>query len=171
MEEASQGEEVAEGGRRLEDVTHRIRESFRYAIYTRQSSEPRDGLSSCEAQFHTCLTFAQAEADGAWIGERFDDEGVSGATLSRPAMNRLRDRLKAGDIKRVYAVALDRLSRSVRDTSALLDEFERLGIEMRLVHQPELGTVAEQNFLRHILASFAQFEREMIASRIAESRA
>lgn len=145
----------------------------RYAIYTRQSTEPRDGLSSCEGQFQVCLDFARSEArpGDEWIGERFDDEGVSGRTLDRPALNRLRERVQAGDIKRVYAVALDRYSRTVTDTVQLLDEFERAGVEVHVAHQPELCSAPESRLLRHILASFAQFEREIIAARIAETRA
>jgi len=53
----------------------------------------------------------------------------------------------------------------------LFDEFESVGVAIRLVHQPELSSGPESRLLRHILASFAEFEREMIASRIAETRA
>lgn len=144
-----------------------------FAIYTRQSTEPRDGFSSCEAQFQVCLDFAIAAGwpDDKWVGERFDDQGYSGASLDRPAMNRLRELVRSGGIDRVCAVALDRFSRSVRDTVLLLEELERAGVEMHIVHQPQLGSSSESRFLRHILASFAQFEREIIASRIAETRA
>lgn len=147
--------------------------TFRYAIYTRQSAETRDGLSSCEGQFQTCFDFANAQAGplDEWIGERFDDEGVSGRRTDRPALNRLRQCIRVGLINRVYAVALDRLSRSLTDTVVLLDEFERAGVELHLVHQPQLGSAPEARLLRHILASFAQFEREIISSRIAETRA
>jgi len=145
----------------------------RFVIYTRQSTEPRDGLSSCEAQFQTCMDFAQAESrsGAAWIGERFDDEGVSGRTLDRPGLHRLRERVRTGDVDVVYAVAMDRLSRTLRDVVVLFDEMESLGVVVRLVHQPELSSGPESRLLRHILASFAEFEREMIASRIAETRA
>jgi hypothetical protein len=42
----------------------------RFAVYTRQSTEPRDWFSPCEAPFQTCLQFANAEAGGEnkWIG-------------------------------------------------------------------------------------------------------
>lgn len=145
----------------------------RFAIYTRQSSEPKDGLSSCEAQFHVCMDAARAMShpDDEWIGERFDDEGVSGRTLDRPALNRLRQRVREGDIDRVHATALDRWSRSLSDTALLFDEFERAGVEVHVVSIPELGVGPESRLLRHILASFAQFEREIIVSRISETRA
>jgi len=143
-----------------------------YAIYTRQSTESQDGLSSCEAQFHLCLDVARAESrpGDAWIGERFDDEGVSGRILDRPALNRLRQRVRDGAVDRVYVLALDRLSRSLTDSTRLFAEFEQTGVEMHVAHLPELSSLPERRLLRHIMASFAQFEREIIATRIAETR-
>lgn len=57
-----------------------------YTIYTRQSVEKLADFSSCEALFHTCRDFVSAFHDPRphWCGQRFDDEGQSGATLDRP---------------------------------------------------------------------------------------
>lgn len=146
---------------------------IRYAIYTRQSSDSLQDFSSCQVQFMTCEDFARqtGEANLHWIGERFDDEGYSGVTLDRPAMRKLRKVIELGGLDRVYVAAIDRLTRNMRDAVVLLDELDRAGVELRLVHQPELTSGPEYRFLKHVLAAFAQFEREMIASRIAESRA
>jgi DNA invertase Pin-like site-specific DNA recombinase len=102
---------------------------IRYAVYTRQSADPTDDLGSCEVQLNTCRDTAQAagEPNLHWIGQRFDDEGQSGATLDRPAMRRLRKVIDLGGIDRLYAVALDRLSRSMRDAVILLDELDFAG--------------------------------------------
>ena len=146
---------------------------IRDAIYTRQSVSRDDDPGSCDVQFMTCREFARAEGEPGlhWTGQRFDDEGCSGATLDRPAMRRLRKVIDLGGIDRLYAVALDRLTRNMRDAVVLLDEFERAGVELRLVHQPELTSGPETRFIRHVLAAFAEFERDMIAARIADSRA
>ncbi len=146
---------------------------IRYAIYTRQSVEKLADFSSCEAQFHTCRDFVNALNDQRlrWCGQRFDDEGQSGATLDRPAMRKLRKVVDLGGIDRIYAVALDRLTRSMRDAVLLLDEFDKAGVDVHFVHQPELTFGAQGRFIRHVLAAFAEFERDMIATRIAESRA
>ena len=151
----------------------RANNGIRYAIYTRQSVEKDDRLSSCEVQFMTCRDFACAagEANLHWTGQRFDDDGYSGATLDRPAMRKLRKVIDLGGIDRLYAVALDRLTRSMRDAIVLLDELDKAGVALRLVHQAELTSGPENRFLRHVLAAFAEFERDMIATRIAESRA
>ena len=146
---------------------------IRYAIYTRQSVKKLSDFSSCEAQFHTCRDFAGATGEPGlqWCGQRFDDEGQSGATLDRPGMRKLRKVIDLGGVQRVYAVALDRVTRRMRDAIVLIDEFEKAGVEVRFVHQPELAFGAGGRFLRHVLAAFAEFERDMIAERIAESRA
>ncbi len=86
-------------------------------------------------------------------------------------MRKLRKVIDLGSIDRVYAVALDRVTRNMRDAVVILDEFERAGVELRFVHQPDLTSGPQDRFLKHVLAAFAEFERDMIATRIAESRA
>ena len=99
---------------------------IRYAIYTRQSVEKLADFSSCEAQFLTCRDFVNAMNDPLlhWCGQPFDDEGQSGSTLDRPAMRKLRKVVDLGGIDRIYAVALDRVTRSMRDAVVLLEEFD-----------------------------------------------
>lgn len=98
----------------------------RFAIYTRQSAEPRDGLSSCEGQFQTCLDFARAAGwlDEGLIAEHFEDQGGSGSRLDRPALKRLRQLVKTGAIGRVCAVALDRIARIGRFLSSPVQSIE-----------------------------------------------
>ncbi len=93
---------------------------IRYVIYICQSVDKADEFSSCEAQFMTCRDFAAGPGEPGlyWIGQRFDDEGRSGATLGRPAMARLRLLVEEGGIHRPYAVALDRLLRNLREALA-----------------------------------------------------
>jgi DNA invertase Pin-like site-specific DNA recombinase len=104
------------------------------------------------------------------IAERFDDEGYSGATLGRPALDRLLAHVSRGLVDRVIVHRLDRLSRSLRDCAKLLHEFRRLEVGLIVVTAPELGYSAQDSFMLNILASFAEFEREMIAARIADTR-
>ncbi|MBM3812459.1 MAG: recombinase family protein [Acidimicrobiia bacterium] len=145
----------------------------RCAIYTRQSVSSDDGLSSCQVQFQACESLVRSQRSVGWIllPERFDDEGYSGATTERPALQRLLALVRARKVELVVIHRLDRLSRSVLGCATLLDEFRKFGIRLVIVSAPELGHHAHDGFLMNILASFAEFEREMIAARIAESRA
>jgi DNA invertase Pin-like site-specific DNA recombinase len=105
------------------------------------------------------------------LPQRFDDDGYSGASLERPGLNRLLALVRHGGVDQILVHRLDRLSRSVRHCVTLLDEFRRLEVGLAVVTAPELGHSAQDNFMLNIMASFAEFERELIAARIADSRA
>ena len=144
----------------------------RCAIYTRQSVSSDDGLSSCQVQFETCESFVRSQPSVGWLllSERFDDEGYSGATTERPALQRLLALVRARRVDQVVIHRLDRLSRSVLDCATVLQELRKFGVGVVIVTALELGHNAHDGFILNILASFAEFEREMIAGRIAESR-
>jgi len=80
-----------------------LRTPVRCAIYTRQSVEAHDNLSSCQVQFDVCRSFVQAHRGLGYelIEERLDDEGCSGATLERPALQRLLSLVRSGGVDRV----------------------------------------------------------------------
>jgi len=146
----------------------------RYAIYTRQSSPGNSAvLSSCAAQFAICEDFAQARASAAWswIGQRFDDVGESGADTKRPALQRLLEAIRARAVDKLIIYRLDRLSRNLRDSLDILQCLQQSGVELLIVTSPDLESAAGDVLALNIMASFAQFEREMIRSRLADSRA
>ena len=142
------------------------------AIYTRQSASSNDDLSSCDIQYLACAAYVQSMRDLGWllVAERFDDDGYSGATLDRPALERLRELVARRQIGAVVVYRMDRLARSLVKSATLLEEFRAHDVRLVIVTAPELGDAAGDNLMLNILASFAEFEREMIASRIAESR-
>ena len=143
-----------------------------FAIYTRQSVESRLEMNSCQAQFDICMDCIQEHfPDVQWIGQRFDDEGLSGYTLERPALERLRKVIAQGEISYVFITYLDRLSRNLKDSVVLLNEFQCAGVQLQVVKLPELNTRADGQFLCNILMAFAEFERDIIRERIAETRA
>jgi site-specific DNA recombinase len=146
---------------------------IRYAIYTRQSVERPADFSSCEAQFTKCQALADrgGNENVVWVGQRFDDEGESGGTLNRPALTRLRALVQSRGVERVYVTALDRLARRVYDLIALLEEFERAGVKVQLAQEFNPPDGAQAKLIRHLLGVFAEFECDMIATRIAETRA
>jgi site-specific DNA recombinase len=145
----------------------------RCVIYTRQSIAAGDGLSSCQVQFEVCKSYVRSQQSVGWVllPERFDDDGYSGATTDRPALQGLLALVRARCIDRVVIHRLDRLARSVFACSNLLREFREFGVGLVVATAPELGGSAQDSFMLNILASFAEFERELIAGRIAESRA
>ncbi|QRK08585.1 recombinase family protein [Archangium violaceum] len=150
---------------------------IRCAVYTRQSVvRPGDdpALASCAVQRTLCTQFIRSMAWRGWypIGERFDDEGFSGASVERPALERLVARIQDGDIQRVIVYRLDRLSRRLTDWALLLRLFERLNVGLTVVHgaiDAEAGSLARLQL--NLLATFAELERDMIGERLADARA
>ena len=86
-------------------------------------------------------------------------------------MQRLLASVRNGRIDVVVVHRLDRLSRRVADCTALLEEFGELGVELRIAAMPELAGGALDTLLLNVLSSFAEFEQELIASRISDRRA
>ena len=128
---------------------------------------PRARFSTRPAPF---ICSRSASTAGRCCKERFDDDGYSGASLDRPELNRLLALMRRGGVDQILIHRLDRLSRNVRHCVTLLDEFRRLEVGLVMVTAPELGHSAQDNFMLNIMASFAEFERELIAARIADSR-
>jgi site-specific DNA recombinase len=148
------------------------RSPIRCAVYTRQSVEPHTELSSCQVQFDLCQAYVQSQRSLGYVvvEEHFDDEGYSGATLDRPAFQQLLVLIRSGGIDRLVIYRLDRLSRNLRHFITLFEELLEHGVTLDVVTSPELGVAALDKLMLNVLASFAEFERDLAASRIAEAR-
>ena len=150
---------------------------IRCAVYTRQSvvrAGDDPALSSCAVQRSICTEFIRSLAWRGWypIGEHFDDEGYSGATIERPGLERLLARIQEGDIQRVIVYRLDRLTRKLTDWALLVRVFERFNVGLTIVHgaiDAEAGSLARLQL--NLLATFAELERDMICERLADARA
>jgi hypothetical protein len=150
-----------------DEILDRIRRLRWCGIYTRQSREPNDGYSSCQAQFDACLNLVQSRFDDGWVfnGRRYDDKAESSETLQRPSLQRLLDDIREGKVDRVVVHRLDRLSRRIVDCTKLLQELHERQIPLTIVTQPELGVTAESTFLLNLMPPFGEFEQEMTRER------
>ena len=144
------------------------------AIYTRQSVKTESDLTSCDVQREFCLHFLKSQQRDNLqlkvIGEHFDDVGRSGANSNRPALQRILSLIRAGAISAVVVHRLDRLSRKRADCASLLHQFKEHGVRLFIVAMPELAASAHDTFMLNMLAAFAEFERDMIADRIRDTR-
>jgi site-specific DNA recombinase len=138
-------------------------------IYTRVSTDERLDMefNSIDAQRAACESFiATRRADGWYaVSERYDDAGISGGTLDRPALHRLLSDVDAGKIAGIVFYKLDRLSRSLLDFAKLVDLLERKGIFIASASQDLNSATSMGRFMINTLLSFAQYEREVIAER------
>jgi site-specific DNA recombinase len=154
------------------DVSKPVVRKLRCAVYTRKSSE--EGLdmefNSLDAQREACEAYVASQRPEGWIlvPDRYDDGGISGATLERPALKRLLRDIEAGLVDVVVVYKIDRLSRSLMDFSKLVDVFDGNDVTFVSVTQSFSTTTSMGRLTLNILLSFAQFEREVIGERIRD---
>ena len=144
----------------------------RCAIYTRKSSD--EGLeqefNSLDAQHEACAAYVASQKAEGWklLPNRYDDGGVSGGTLERPALRRLMADIAAGRIDMVVVYKIDRLTRSLADFSKLVERLEAAGCSFVSVTQAFNTSSSMGRLTLNVLLSFAQFEREVTAERIRD---
>src|SRR5262245_29187847 len=111
------------------------RKLFRCAIYTRKSTEHNLDLefNSLDAQREACEAYVKSQAHEGWrlIPDRYDDGAFSGASLERPALQRLLADIRAGRIDIVLVYKVDRLTRSLADFAKLIELFDAHGVSSR----------------------------------------
>ena len=145
---------------------------IRCAIYTRKSSE--EGLdqefNSLDAQHEACVAYVASQRHEGWklLRRRFDDGGVSGGTLERPALQRLLVEVEAGRVGMVVVYKIDRLTRSLADFAKLVERLEAAGCSFVSVTQAFNTSSSMGRLTLNVLLSFAQFEREVTAERIRD---
>lgn len=110
----------------------RTNASIRCAIYTRKSSEEglEQDFNSLDAQREACEAYVLSQRHEGWIAlpAIYDDGGISGATMERPALKRLLTDIGAGRIDTVVVYKVDRLTRSLADFSKIVEVFDRQGV-------------------------------------------
>ena len=137
---------------------------LRSAIYARVSSEQQASAQTIASQ--VAMLETRLGQDGVRLSQdcRFLDEGYSGATLLRPALERLRDAAAAGEIDRLYVHSPDRLARRYAYQVLLIDEFRRAGVEIVYLNRP-IGLSAEDDLLLQVQGMVAEYERAKILER------
>src|SRR5258705_13219330 len=144
----------------------------RCAVYTRKSSE--DGLeqnfNSLHAQREACEAFIKSQASEGWrlVKTAYDDGGLSGGTMERPALRRLLADIGEGLVDVVVVYKVDRLTRSLADFAKMVDLFDARGISFVAVTQQFNTTTSMGRLTLNVLLSFAQFEREVTGERIRD---
>ena len=148
---------------------------IRCAIYTRKStSEGLDqDFTSLDAQRESAENFIKSQKSEGWqiLPSRYDDGGFTGANIDRPALKKLIDDIKDGQVDCAVVYKVDRLSRSLLDFVQLLEFFEKNNVAFVSVTQAFNTNTSMGRLTLNILLSFAQFEREIISERTRDKMA
>ena len=144
----------------------------RCAVYTRKSSEEglEQDFNSLHAQREACEAFIRSQRGEGWrlIETAYDDGGLSGGTLERPALQHLLADIAQHRVDTVVVYKVDRLTRSLMDFAKLVELFDRHGVTFVAVTQQFNTTSSMGRLTLNILLSFAQFEREVIGERVRD---
>ena len=142
------------------------------AIYTRKSSE--EGLekefNSLDAQREACVAYVLSQKHAGWVAlpDLYDDGGLSGGTMERPALLRLLADVRSGKVQIVVVYKVDRLTRSLADFAKIVDVLDAHGASFVSVTQQFNTTTSMGRLTLNMLLSFAQFEREIAGERIRD---
>ena len=137
--------------------------SMRTAIYARVSSEAQAERGTIASQVEVLEEKVAAEGDE--LVARFIDDGHSGARLDRPGLDALRDQAEAGLFERVWCLTPDRLARNFAYQMLVVDEFARLGVELRFVDAPPIEDNPQARLLVQVQGVIAEYERAHSAER------
>src|SRR6202163_2864189 len=144
----------------------------RCAIYTRKSSD--EGLeqefNSLDAQREACEAYIVSQRHAGWIAlaNMYDDGGLSGGSMERPALKRLLEDIKTGKVQTVVVYKVDRLTRSLADFAKIVDVLDAHNASFVSVTQQFNTTTSMGRLMLNMLLSFAQFEREIAGERIRD---
>jgi site-specific DNA recombinase len=136
----------------------------RVAIYARVSSDRQAQEQTIESQV-AALRERVAE-DGHTLDEElcFLDDGISGSTLNRPALERLRDLAYVGGFQKLYVHSPDRLARRYAYQVLVVEELNKHGIQIEFLNR-SIGVSPEEDLLLQMQGMFAEYERAKIMER------
>ncbi len=144
----------------------------RCAIYTRKSTEEglEQDFNSLDAQREACEAYIASQKHEGWIlhPTGYDDGGLSGGTLLRPALKALLADIQAGHVDRIVVYKIDRLTRSLADFAKIVDVLDAAEASFVSVTQSFNTATSMGRLTLNMLLSFAQFEREVTAERIRD---
>jgi len=153
----------------MEPAKHPMR---RCAIYTRKSSDEglEQDFNSLHAQREACEAFIRSQTGEGWRLRKahYDDGGLSGGTMERPALHRLLADIEQGLVDVVVVYKVDRLTRSLADFAKMVEIFDAKGVSFVAVTRQFNSTTSMGRLTLNVLLSFAQFEREVTGERIRD---
>ena len=138
--------------------------ALQVAIYARVSSDQQAQEQTIESQ--VAALRERVRADGQTLPDElcFRDEGWSGSTLVRPALERLRDLAYVGGLQKLYVLAPDRLARKYAYQVLLIEEFQKHHVEVVFLNTT-MGVSPEEDLLLQVQGMFAEYERAKILER------
>lgn len=143
---------------------------MRFFIYSRKSVYTGKG-ESIENQIEMCRQYIREKFPGAADGDMdiYEDEGFSARNTDRPQFQQMLRDIRAWKPDFVVCYRLDRISRSVSDFSALIEELNDRDISFVCIREEFDTSKPMGKAMMYIASVFAQLERETIAERVRDN--
>ena len=148
---------------------NQILEKKRAAIYARVSSSKQIEEGTIESQISLLIDYAKKynfEVPEGWI---FQDNGISGSLIQRPALDNMRDLISSGSPDVILIYHPDRLARKYVYQAILLEEFTKSGVEV-IFYKNKKAETPEEHLLEQFQGMFAEYERAQITERCRRGR-
>lgn len=139
------------------------------ALYARVSTPNQQQESTIRSQIQLLKQHIQQQQWALLPEHEFKDDGVSGARLDRPALDRLRDCAGRGEFDAVVILAPDRLAREYAHQWLLVEEFHKLNITLVFLQNP-FGDTPQGKLLTQMQGMIAEYERAQILERTRRGR-
>jgi site-specific DNA recombinase len=140
------------------------------AVYVRVSTNRQHQAQTIEQQLDRVRAYIAAHPGWQLANAHiYRDDGYSGASLSRPGLDRLRDHAAFAAFERVLITSPDRLARRYVHQILLLDELAKVGCQVEFVERP-MSQDPHDQLLLHIRGAVAEYERSLIAERMRRGR-
>jgi len=139
------------------------------ALYARVSTPNQQQEGTITSQVHTLRRHIQQQGWSLLPEHEYIDEGISGARLDRPALDRLRDCAQRGEFDAVVVLSPDRLARNYAHQWLLIEEFEKLQVQWVFLQNP-FGDTPQGKLLTQMQGMMAEYERAQIHERTRRGR-
>ncbi|MDG1858730.1 MAG: recombinase family protein, partial [Emcibacteraceae bacterium] len=148
------------------------KKELKAAVYTRKSSEYglEQEFNSLHAQREAAEAYIISQKSEGWVlvPDQYDDGGISGGTMERPALQRLLKDVEAGRVDIIIVYKVDRLTRSLADFARIIERLDNAEASFVSVTQQFNTSNSMGRLTLNVLLSFSQFERELTSERIRE---
>lgn len=139
------------------------------ALYARVSTPNQQQEGTIASQGQSLHLYIRQQGWSLLPTHEYRDEGVSGARLDRPALDRLRDCAQRGEFDAVVVLSPDRLARNSAHQWLLIEEFEKLQVHWIFLQNP-FGDPPQGKLLTQRQGMMAEYERAQSHERTRRGR-
>jgi site-specific DNA recombinase len=139
------------------------------ALYARVSTTTQQQEGTIASQLQSLHLYIRQQGWSLLPTHEYIDEGISGARLDRPALDRLRDCAQRGEFDAVVVLSPDRLARNYAHQWLLVEEFEKLHVQWVFLQNP-FGDSPQGKLLTQMQGMMAEYERAQIHERTRRGR-